>query len=176
MYQLDWVAQLRSGRTLTPPTPGSLAVSPTVWKLGYTSFFTDVSSVWLRDFYADRRRLQKEVATVGYALSAVSKAGLLAAGNVWPIVVCVLALDRVGKGIRTDLRDPMISFASRSDGLATAFAVHHGLDAGGAVVGLLVAYLLPRLVPGAFDLVLVASACLALVDYRSTCNRRVQIT
>ncbi|HTF67392.1 MAG TPA: MFS transporter, partial [Edaphobacter sp.] len=113
--------------------------------------------------YSDRRRRHKEVATAGYALSAISKVALLAAGNVWPVVAGVLALDRVGKGIRTAPRDAMISFCSRRERLATAFAVHRGLDAGGAVVGPLVAYLLLRLVPGAFDLVLVASTCIALV-------------
>ena len=200
MYQLDWVAQLRSGRTPPLSQPRSLAVSPTVWQLGYTSFFTDVSSEMVSSIlplyfvlhlhfsplqfgvldgiyqgaavallslasgiYADRRLRHKEVAIAGYALSAISKVALLAAGNVWPVVAGVLALDRVGKGIRTAPRDAMISLCSRRDRLATAFAVHRGLDAGGAVIGPVVAYLLLRLVPGAFDLVLVASTCIALV-------------
>src|SRR5437899_1836899 len=198
MYQLDWVAQIKSGSTPTLSSPR--AVSPTVCKLGYTSFFTDVSAEMVSrilplyfvlhlhfsplqfgvldgiyqvaavallslasGIYADRVRRQKEVATAGYALSAVSKVALLAAGNAWPVVAGVLAIDRVGKGIRTAPRDAMISLCSRRDNLATAFAVHRGLDAGGAVVGPLAAYLLLRLAPGAFDLVLVASACIALV-------------
>jgi MFS family permease len=200
MYQLDWVAQIKSGSTSTLSPPRAMAVSPTVWKLGYTSFFTDVSSEMVTSIlplyfiihlhfsplqfgvldgiyqgaavallslasgiYADRVRRQKEVATAGYALSAVCKVALLAAGNAWPVVAGILALDRVGKGIRTAPRDAMISLCSRRDKLATAFAVHRGLDAAGAVVGPLAAYLLLRLVPGAFDLVLVASACIALV-------------
>jgi MFS family permease len=200
MYQLDWVSQIKSGSTFSLSSPRALAVNPTVWKLGYTSFFTDVSTEMVSSIlplyfvlhlhfsplqfgvldgiyqgaavallslaagvYADRVRRQKEVATAGYALSAVSKVALLAAGNAWPVVAGVLAIDRVGKGIRTAPRDAMISLCSRRDNLATAFAVHRGLDAGGAVVGPLAAYLLLRLVPGAFDLVLVASACIALV-------------
>src|SRR5438093_5903103 len=44
MYRLDWVEQLKL-RTATHPTKGQLArVHPTVWKLGYTSLLTDVSS------------------------------------------------------------------------------------------------------------------------------------
>jgi MFS family permease len=111
---------------------------------------------------ADRWRRQKEVATVGYALSALGKIALLAAGSVWTLVAGILALDRVGKGIRTAPRDAMISLSSPRDKLATAFAVHRGLDACGAVFGPLAAFLLLRSLPGAFDLVLVVSFCIAL--------------
>jgi MFS family permease len=200
MYQLDWVAQIKSGKFRSIFGSATLAVGSTVWRLGYTSFFTDVSSEMVSSIlplyfvlhlhfsplqfgildgiyqgaavallslasgiYADRVRRQKEVATTGYALSAVSKVALLAAGNVWPAVAGVLAIDRVGKGIRTAPRDAMISLSSPRETLATAFAVHRGLDAGGAVFGPLAAYLLLRLVPGAFDLVLVASACIAFI-------------
>ena len=200
MYQLDWVSQLRSGKAFARSPSPILSVSSVVWRLGYTSFFTDVSSEMVSSIlpvyfvlhlhfsplqfgvldgiyqgaavallsiasgvYADRRRRHKEVATAGYALSALSKAALLAAGNVWAIVACVLAIDRVGKGIRTAPRDAMISFCSRRGSLATAFSVHRGLDAGGAVVGPLLSWLLLRLLPGTFDLVLITSACIALV-------------
>jgi MFS family permease len=200
MYQLDWVTQIKAGKPRSLPFPRMLAVSQTVWRLGYTSFFTDVSSEMVSSIlplyfvlhlhfsplqfgvldgiyqgaavallslasgiYADRVRRHKEVATAGYALSAISKVALLAAGNVWPVVAGVLTLDRIGKGIRTAPRDAIISLCSRREKLATAFAVHRGLDAGGAVIGPLAAYLLLRLVPGAFDLVLVASCCIALV-------------
>ncbi|MDQ1470528.1 MAG: hypothetical protein QOJ99_2008 [Bryobacterales bacterium] len=197
MYQLDWAAQLRAGKA--PAFTRFGAVSPTVWRLGCTSFFTDISSEMvssilpiyfvvhlhfsplqfgildgiyqgaavallslLSGIYADRRGLQKEVATAGYALSALAKAGLLVAGNVWPVVAGVLTVDRVGKGIRTAPRDAMISLSSHRGALATAFSVHRGMDAGGAVVGPLLAFLLLRALPGSFDLVLVTSACIAL--------------
>lgn len=200
MYQLDSIEQIRSRGTLGFARPRELAVSSTVWKLGFTSFFTDISSemvssilplyfvLYLRfsplqfglldgiyqgaavalvslacGVCADRWRRQKEIATVGYALSGISKLALLAAGSVWPLVAGTLALDRIGKGIRTAPRDAMISLSSRPDNLATSFAVHRALDAGGAVLGPLAAYLLLRLVPGAFDLVLITSFCVALV-------------
>ena len=182
------------------PRPGQLAVDPNVWRLGFTSFFTDISSEMVSSILplyfvlhlrfsplefgvldgiyqgaavallslasgicADRWRRQKEVATAGYAFSAVSKLALLAAGSVWTMVAGALVLDRVGKGVRTAPRDAMISLSSQDGNLATAFAVHRGLDAGGAVFGPLAAYILLRLVPGAFDLVLMASFCIALI-------------
>jgi MFS family permease len=198
MYQLEWAAQLRSRKT--PVLSRWCGLSPTVWQLGYTSFFTDVSSEMVSSIlpvyfvlhlhfsplqfgvldgiyqgaavallsltagvYADRRHLQKEVATAGYALSAVTRLALFAAGSVWPLVAGVLVLDRVGKGIRTAPRDAMISLCGPRGSMATAFAVHRGLDAAGAVAGPLSAYLLLRLLPGSFDVVLVASACIAMI-------------
>jgi predicted MFS family arabinose efflux permease len=79
------------------------------------------------------------------------------------LVAGALALDRLGKGVRTAPRDSMISLSSSRDKLASAFAVHRALDTGGAIIGPLAAFLLLRLVPGAFDLILVASFCAALV-------------
>jgi MFS family permease len=200
MYQLDWAGNLRSRGSLSLRKPWSLSVSPNVWKLGFTSFFTDISAemvssvlplylvTYLRfsplqfgildgiyqgaavallslvaGICSDRWRRQKEVAVVGYAFSALSKLALLAAGGIWALVAGTLALDRIGKGIRTAPRDAILSLSSRAENLATAFAVHRGLDAGGAVFGPLAAYLLLRLVPGAFDLVFMASFCLALI-------------
>ncbi len=177
-----------------------LTVSPTVWRLGFTSLLTDISSemvgsilplyfvlylhfsplefgfldgisqgaaVALLSLFsgvmADRWRRPKEVASAGYALSAFSKIGLLAAGGLWGWITTVLVLDRVGKGIRTAPRDAMISFASARGQLATAFAVHRGLDTGGAIFGPLAGFLLLRSLPGAVDLILVASFFIALV-------------
>ena len=63
-------------------------------------------------FWADRRKRHKEVATLGYGLSAVTKLGLVAAGGaVAPIAVFVM-LDRIGKGIRTAPRDALISLSA----------------------------------------------------------------
>jgi MFS family permease len=199
MYQIDWLAHIRFRRFLRLAWGRQLVVSPTVWRLGFTSLLTDVSSEMVASILplyfvlflhfsplefgfldgisqgaavallslisgilADRWRRQKEVATAGYALSAFSKLALLAAGSAWTFIAGILALDRVGKGIRTAPRDAMISLTSPRDQLATAFAVHRGLDTCGAVLGPFAAFLLLRLIPGAFDLVLMASFSMAL--------------
>lgn len=196
MYPLvDWIGRIR-GR------PRALPVSGNVWRLGFTSFFTDISSEmvsailplyfvsYLRfsplqfgvldgiyqgaavallslaaGICADRWRRQKEVAVAGYGFSAFGKLALLAVGSSVPLVAGTLVLDRIGKGIRTAPRDAIISLSSRPENLATAFAVHRGLDAGGAVFGPLAAFLLLRLAPGAFDLVLIVSFCVALIGF-----------
>src|SRR6185503_8332888 len=122
--------------------------SRTVWCLGLTSFFTDISSEMVASilpiylvlhlhlspltfglidglyqgfaavarvaggFVADRWRNHKAVASVGYALSAACKLGLLAAGNAWSLLALTIAFDRTGKGIRTAPRDALISLST----------------------------------------------------------------
>ena len=204
MYQSDWAARMRSWQDRSSARAfawsGLHDISPTVWKLGFTSLLTDISSEMVgsilpvyfvlylhfnpQEFgfvdgisqgaavallslvsgvWADRRSRQKETAMAGYALSALGKLALLAAGKAWLLVAGILAIDRVGKGIRTAPRDAMISLATPREQLATAFAVHRGLDTCGAVLGPLTAFLLLRSLPGAFSFVLVASFFIALM-------------
>ena len=216
MYSVDWAGLLsrayagKSARSGSVPdgtarpglfgrSIGSPRVSQTVWCLGLTSFFTDVSSEMVSSilpiylvlhlhlsplafgmidglyqgfaalvrvaggFLADRWRSHKAVASVGYGLSAACKLGLLAAGNVWSLVALTIALDRTGKGIRTAPRDALISLSTPRAGLAAAFGVHRALDAAGAMLGPVLAFLLIAFLPGAFDVVFVVSFSLAMI-------------
>ncbi|HEY3561606.1 MAG TPA: MFS transporter [Kribbella sp.] len=88
---------------------------------------------------ADRWRRLKAVAGVGYALSAISKLGFLAAGSTVPAIGAVLAIDRAGKGIRTAPRDALISLSSAPEAMGRSFGVHRALDTVGAFLGPLVA-------------------------------------
>jgi MFS family permease len=213
MYTVDWAGLLSraavrtgpAGSGPTGPPPGLAArvsasrISPTVWRLGLTSFFTDVSSemvssilpmyliVYLRlsplafgtidgvyegfaaiarlagGFAGDRWRNHKAVASVGYGLSAVCKLAMLGAGNAWSLLALTIAVDRTGKGIRTAPRDALISLSTPHRDLAAAFAVHRALDAAGAMLGPLLAFLLFSFLPGAFDVVFVVSFCIGMI-------------
>ena len=112
---------------------------------------------------ADRSRRYKTVAAVGYAMSAVCKLGLLAAGTSAGALAAVIAIDRTGKGLRTAPRDAMISLSSRGGDVAAAFGVHRALDTLGVIVGPLMAYLVLRSAPGAFDAVFVLSFAMAIL-------------
>jgi MFS family permease len=111
----------------------------------------------------DRWQQHKIVAAAGYALSAVCKLGILAAGNAWGAIATVVALDRTGKGIRTAPRDAMITLSTPSAELGTAFGVHRALDAAGAMLGPLAAVLVLALLPDRFDVIFLASFCLAVL-------------
>lgn len=112
---------------------------------------------------ADRWQRAKEVATAGYAFSAICRIGLLLAGRSWLELSGVVLLDRIGKGIRTAPRDAMIAASVPSEKLGTAFGVHRAMDTAGAMLGPLVAAGLLFLAPGSYDVIFVVSFCIAIV-------------
>ena len=106
---------------------------------------------------ADKWGRHKEVAGFGYLLSTACKVLLLIAGGAWGWIAAVVGLDRVGKGVRSAPRDALISFNTKREALASAFALHRGLDAGGALLGPVVAFILLAQIPGAFDVLWLTS-------------------
>lgn len=94
----------------------------------------------------------------GYGLAALSKP-LLALAYAWPLVFLARALDRLGKGLRTTARDAMIAEAVDCKIAGRAFGFHRMMDTGGAIVGVLFALLLLKLLPGEYRLIfLIAGA------------------
>lgn len=114
-------------------------------------------------FTADRTRRYKTVAAAGYTLSMLSRVGLLAFGSVWTWLLGIVLIDRIGKGMRSDSRDALISFSSQRSQLATSFGVHRALDTAGAMIGPLVAFAILMAAPRAYDAVFVVSLCAALI-------------
>ena len=114
-------------------------------------------------YLADRTRRYKTVAIAGYGLSMVSRIGLLAFGSVWGWLLGIVLMDRIGKGLRSDSRDALISFSTHGSELGTAFGVHRTLDTAGAMIGPLFAFGILMLAPNAFDAVFVVSLCAALI-------------
>ncbi|WP_051813170.1 MFS transporter [Streptomyces sp. NRRL S-340] len=112
---------------------------------------------------ADRWQRRKLVAGSGYALSAVCKLGLLAAGSSVPLLGAVIAADRTGKGLRTGPRDALISLSSTPATLGRSFGVHRALDTAGAFLGPLVAFALLLATPGRYDTVFVVSFGVAVL-------------
>jgi MFS family permease len=110
----------------------------------------------------DRTRRHKEVATAGYALSAVSKLGLVLAAAA-PAVGALVLVDRTGKGIRTAPRDALISLSTPPERLGTAFGVHRAMDTAGAMLGPFIAFGLLALAPLAFNAVFAVSFCFAIL-------------
>ena len=113
-------------------------------------------------FAADRRRRHKEIASVGYGLSAACKLALVGVGGAVGAIGAIVMLDRIGKGIRTAPRDALISLSSSREGLGTAFGVHRAMDTVGAMLGPLIAFGLLALAPLAFESVFLVSFCFAL--------------
>ncbi len=111
---------------------------------------------------ADAGQRYKSIATIGYALSAICRGGLLLAGSVLPITA-LLMVDRLGKGIRTAPRDALITLSSDPSRLGAAFGAHRSLDTIGAVFGPVLAFAVLAALPGAYSAVFVVSLAFALV-------------
>jgi hypothetical protein len=200
MYRLDFLEQLKLRAVASPEASQLASVSPTAWRLGYTSMLTDISSEMVNSMLpaylvlylhaspltfgvidglyhgmavallgvaggvmADRSRRYKEVAAAGYGVSALCKLGLLAAGSSMPMIGAIVAVDRAGKGIRTAPRDALLSFSSTTRNLTTTYAVHRALDAGGTLLGPLLAFAILAGLPHAYDAVWVTSFVFALL-------------
>ena len=112
---------------------------------------------------ADRWRQYKQIAILGYGLSAMCKLGLLVTGSAWGTVASVLSVDRLGKGIRTAPRDALISLTTRPQDLASAFGVHRAMDTVGVLVGPLLAFWILSSMPSRFDAIFVVSFAIALI-------------
>ncbi|MGW1379111.1 MFS transporter [Streptomyces sp. NPDC002446] len=112
---------------------------------------------------ADRGGRHKLVAGTGYALSALSRLGLLLAGGGTLGIGASLAADRIGKGVRTAPRDALISLSAPPDALGRAFGVHRAMDTTGALLGPLAAFALLWATADAYDAVFVVSFCVGVV-------------
>lgn len=112
---------------------------------------------------ADRWRRHRAIAGFGYALSAACRVLLLFAGSAFGTITTAIFLDRIGKGIRTAPRDALISLHTPPQQLGTAFGVHRAMDAIGAMLGPVVAFVLLASLPGRFDVLLAASFAAAIM-------------
>ncbi|GHJ43017.1 MFS transporter [Catellatospora sp. TT07R-123] len=109
---------------------------------------------------ADRWR-HKPVAAAGYALSALAKVGVLAAGAALGPLAAAIVADRTGKGLRTAPRDALISLSAPAGREGLAFGVHRAMDTVGAFLGPLAAFAVLAATGGVYRSVFAVSFCVA---------------
>lgn len=110
---------------------------------------------------SDRSDRPKWVAFFGYGVSALAKVWLLFATG-FAAITAVIAVDRLGKGVRTAPRDALITASSGPTNLARSFGVHRMLDTVGAAVGPLLAFLILSFIPNGYGTVFVVSLAFAI--------------
>ncbi len=91
-------------------------------------------------YWSDRLGVRKPFAIAGYASSPIGKIFLYIATS-WPFVLVGRVIDRIGKGIRTAPRDAIIADSSAPEVRGSAFGLHRAFDTGGAMAGVIIAYL-----------------------------------
>jgi MFS family permease len=114
-------------------------------------------------FATDRTRRYKTIAASGYIASMLSRLGLLLAGPSAAWLTPLVALDRIGKGIRTAPRDAIISLSVERGSFGTAFGVHRTLDTIGALLGPLLGFAVLLWIRDGYDVVFVISVALAAI-------------
>lgn len=85
-------------------------------------------------FIADRTRRYWMLTFFGYAINVLTVPTLALVGR-WEIAAALMFAERFGKGMRTPVRDAMLSHASSQTGRGMAFGVHEALDQIGAILG-----------------------------------------
>src|SRR6476469_5989470 len=114
-------------------------------------------------YTADRFGKYKEVAALGYGISAFCRIGLLVVGRSWALIGATIFADRTGKGIRTAPRDALISLSTPEEDLGMAFGVHRALDTTGAMIGPLIAFTVLFVAPQGYHAIFMISFCFAIV-------------
>ncbi|HJQ26169.1 MAG TPA: MFS transporter [Blastocatellia bacterium] len=87
---------------------------------------------------SDRLGRRKPIAFFGYALTAATRP-VIAAAQVWPLVLGARFAERFGKGIRNAPRDALLAEATEARYRGRAFGFERAMDSAGAVLGPLVA-------------------------------------
>ena len=121
-------------------------------------------AAWAGGLIADRSGRRKLTAGSGYALSALCRLGWLTlTGRTIAAIAPLVLFDRVGKALRTAPRDAMISLSVPPRHLATAFGVHRAMDAAGAALGPILAFVLLWRQPNRYDVIFFTSFVVAVL-------------
>ena len=106
--------------------------------VGVSNVVTGVSG-WA----SDRLGRHKPLAFAGYALTALSRPVMAAAGS-WPVVLGGRLAERFGKGVRNAPRDALLAESTPDHLRGRAFGFERAMDSAGAVLGPLLALALVR--------------------------------
>src|SRR6266700_5320499 len=125
-------------RSITGPYLG--AFGATAATIGIIAGFGELLGFGARlvsGYLGDRTGKYWAITIVGYLLNLFA-VPLLALAGAWQIAVVLIIAERIGRGIRSPVRDAMLSHAASQTGLGWGFGLHQALDQFGAVIGPLV--------------------------------------
>lgn len=121
---------------VTLPGGGPLAIGIIEGVAETTGTFLKLASgIW-----ADRIRRRVPFVAFGYCIAGITRP-LIGLASVWPAVLALRFMDRVGKGMRGAPRDAMIADSTPRERRGAAFGFQRIMDHTGAVCGPLIAML-----------------------------------
>jgi len=92
-------------------------------------------------YWSDKIKKRKPFIFFGYSLSSITKP-LFAFANVWPSVLFIRVIERIGKGLRTAPRDALVAESCQESVRGKAYGLHRAMDGIGSVLGAVIAFLL----------------------------------
>jgi len=92
-------------------------------------------------YLTDRSGRRRPYVVWGYTLSSMARP-LIGLVRLWPLVLVIRFIDRIGKGVRTSPRDALIADVTDLRFRGWAYGFHRAMDHAGAIAGPLVAVLL----------------------------------
>jgi MFS family permease len=122
-------------RSITGPYLGVLGASATI--VGIVAGLGELLGYGVRllsGWLGDRTQRYWAVMIVGYALNLFA-VPLLALTSRWEFAAALIIAERMGRGIRSPVRDTMLSHAAGHTGLGWGFGLHEAMDQSGAVIG-----------------------------------------
>lgn len=108
--------------------------------VGFVAGFGELLGYSLRLFsgyLADKTSRYWTILIIGYTVNLLA-IPLLAFTGSWQAAAVLMILERVGKGIRTPVRDAMLAHGAQQLGAGWAFGLHEALDRIGAMIGPLI--------------------------------------
>jgi MFS family permease len=87
------------------------------------------SGIW-----TDRTKKRKPLILWGYGLTGLCRP-LIALAQVWPVVLLLRFIDRMGKGIRSSPRDALIADVTSSSNRGVSYGFHSSMDDAGQLAG-----------------------------------------
>ncbi len=92
-------------------------------------------------YWSDRIRKRKPFVMFGYSLSTITKP-LFSLAYVWPFVLVIRIVERIGKGIRSAPRDAFVAESTDEKVMGKAYGFHRAMDGLGSILGAVMAFIL----------------------------------
>ncbi len=92
-------------------------------------------------YWSDKIKKRKPFIFFGYSLSSITKP-LFAFADVWPSVLFIRVIERIGKGLRTAPRDALVAESCQENVRGKAYGLQRAMDGIGSVLGAVIAFLL----------------------------------